>query len=352
MDIITALGGNFLFNQKLGRDYSINDLFGRGYRAVFLALGCQEGTQLGVADEDPTMSGYESGIGFLLKVHDHVAGIKTIDLGGNVVAVVGGGNVAMDCVRSALRMGAKEVHLIYRRSREDMPADGEEIEAAEAEGIVFHFLTNPTRILSRDGRISGLELVDMRQTEVDARGRRNVTPVAGTEKVLPCGTLIAAIGQQVRSGAIKGEDGVEMNRWKCVGADKSSLLTSRPGVFAGGDCVSGPSTLIHAMANGLKAARAMDDWIRLGEVRFFPRSRMREILKDNRLLVEDCVEIPVKSEYRVHHPELDPEIRKQMFEEVEQPISAEAAYKEAKRCMRCYRLYSVITDRPIPASHS
>jgi formate dehydrogenase beta subunit len=102
----------------------------------------------------------------------------------------------------------------------------------------------------------------------------------------------------------------------------------------------------------LKAARAIDDWVRLGEVRFFPRSRMRQILNENKLLVSDIVEIPVKSEYRVHHPELDPEIRKQMFEEVEHTISAEEAYKEAKRCLRCYRVYSVITERPIPESHT
>lgn len=351
MDIITALGGKFLFNQKMGRDFSVDSLFAHGYRAVFLAMGCQEGTQLGVKDEDPTLEGYESGIGFLLKVHDHVAGIKKIEMKGEVV-VVGGGNVAMDCVRSAVRMGAKRVHLIYRRTKQDMPADHEEIEAAEKEGIVFHYLTNPTRLISENGKLTGVELVEMRQTEVDARGRRNVVPMPGTEKIMNCTTIIAAIGQQVQSGAIQPEDGVSLNKWKCVDVDQASLLTSRPGVFAGGDCSSGPSTLIHAMANGLKAARAIDDWIRLGEVRFFPRSRMRKILRDNRLLVDDCVEVPVKSEYRVHHPELDPEIRKQMFEEVEQVYSAEDAYKEAKRCMRCFRLYSVITDRPIPPSHS
>ncbi len=351
MDIITELGGRFLFNQALGRDYSIDDLFARGYRAVFLALGCQEGTKLGVADEDPSMPGYELGIGFLLKVHDHVAGIHTTQLSDTVV-VVGGGNVAMDCVRSALRMGAEDVHLVYRRSHGDMPADAEEIEAAEREGVIFHFLTNPTRILSKDGHISGVEVVDMVQTEVDARGRRNVKPVPGSERILSCSTLIAAIGQQVRSGALKTGDGVTMDRWAFVGTNNSSLLTSRPGVFAGGDCATGPSTLIHAMAAGLKAARAIDDWVRRGEVRFFPRSRMRQILNENKLLASDIVEIPVKSEYRVHHPELDPEIRKQMFEEVQHTISAEEAYREAKRCLRCYRVYSVITERPIPESHT
>ena len=350
-DIITTLGGRFMFNQALGRDYSVNDLFGRGYRAVFLALGCQEGTKLGVADEDSSMPGYESGIGFLLKVHEHVAGVHEVKLSGDVV-VVGGGNVAMDCVRSAVRMGARTVHLVYRRSREDMPADSEEIQAAEDEGIVLHFLTNPTRILSEDGHISGVELVHMRQTEPDEKGRRKVEPIPGTERKLSCSTIIAAIGQQVRSGALKSGDGIAMDRWAYVGVDNSSLLTSRPGVFAGGDCASGPSTLIHAMAAGLKAARAIDDWVRLGEVRFFPRSRMRQILSKNKLLVSDIVDMPVKSEYRVHHPELDPEIRKQMFEEVEHTISAEEAYKEASRCLRCYRVYSVITERPIPQSHT
>ena len=350
-DIITKLGGRILFNQKLGRDYSVDDLFARGYRAVFLALGCQEGTQMGVKDEDPKLAGYESGIGFLLKVHDYVAGDRKEGVSGDVV-VVGGGNVAMDCVRSAVRMGARIVHLVYRRSREDMPADKEEIQAAEAEGIVLHFLTNPTRVLSEDGKITGVELVHMRQTEPDERGRRKVEPDPGTERTIKCSTLIAAIGQQVLSGAIKKSDGVDMNAWHCVGTDNSSLLTSRPGVFAGGDCATGPSTLIHAMAAGLKAARAIDDWVRLGEVRFFPRSCMRQILSENRFLASDIGEIPVKSEYRVHHPELDPDIRKQMFEEVERTITPEEAYREAKRCLRCYRIYSVITGQPIPESHT
>jgi formate dehydrogenase beta subunit len=351
MDIITQLGGQFLFNQKLGRDYTVNDLFARGYRAVFLALGCQEGTRLGVANEDPRYAGYESGIGFLLKVHDHVAGVKEIKLEGDVV-VVGGGNVAMDCVRSAVRMGARTVHLVYRRTREDMPADHEEIQAAEDEGIVMHFLTNPTELISENGKVVGVKLVHMRQTEKDARGRRNVEPVPGSERTINCTTIIAAIGQQIQSGSINDADGVALNKWRTVGVDNVSLMTSRPGVFAGGDCETGPSTLIHAMAAGLKAARAIDDWVRLGEVRFFPRSRMRQILRENKLLASDVTEIPVKSEYRVHHPELDPNIRKQMFEEVERPISTEEAYREAKRCLRCYRVYSVITADPIPESHS
>lgn len=346
-DIITELGGRFLFNEALGRDYSIDDLFQRGYKSVFLALGCQQGTRMGVKDEDPTMAGYESGIGFLLKVHDHIAGIRQTNLSGDIV-VVGGGNVAMDCARSALRMGAGKVHLIYRRTREDMPADAEEIKAAESEGVIFHFLTNPSRVVSENGRVTGLDLVKLHCAGVDARGRNVVEVTPGTEQFMGCTVLIAAIGQQVQPDIFKPEDGVKMNRWKCVDVDQATLMTSRAGVFAGGDCVSGPSALVNAMAGGLQAARGIDDWIQLGHVRFSPRSRMREILNEHKMLSSDCIDVPVKMEYRVHHPELDPEVRKHMFEEVEGAISQEEAYREARRCMRCYRIYSVITSEPIP----
>jgi formate dehydrogenase (NADP+) beta subunit len=350
-DIITTLGGRFLFNKSLGTDFSIDDLFARGYRAVFLALGCQQGVWLGVPDEDPTMPGYESGIAFLLKVHDHVAGIQEIKLSGDVV-VVGGGNVAMDCARSALRMGANSVHLVYRRTREDMPADIEEVEAAEKEGVVFHFLSAPSRVVSAEGRVSGVELLKMQQTEPDAGGRKGVKPIPGTESTLPCALVIAAIGQKVRKGVLTPADGVKMNKWGWVEVDENTLSTTREGVFAGGDCSSGPSTLIHAMAAGLWAARSIDDYVQRGHVRFSPRSRMRHILNTHKMLASDSIEYPVRSLHRVHHPELSPEVRKQMFEEVEQAISSEDAYHEASRCLRCYRIYSVITEQPIPQGNA
>jgi len=346
-DTILALGGRFLFNRVMGRDFTSDDLFEQGYLAVFLGLGCQEPVLLGVAGEDPAMPGYETGIGFMLKVHDHIAGIRKTDLSGDVV-VVGGGNVAMDCARSALRMGASSVHVVYRRTREDMPADKGEIVAAEEEGVIFHFLTNPARILSDDEGVTGVSLTTMRTTVPDKKGRMGVEAVPDSEQTFPCAHIIAAIGQQVQAGALSQEDRIGLNRWRCVAADPSTLATSRPGVFAGGDCTSGPGTLVQSMADGLKAARNIDDWIQRGQLRFFPRSRMRQLLKDNEMLDSNCIEIPIRSEYRVHHPELDPEIRKHMFEEVEQTISQEDAYKEASRCLRCYRVYSVITQQPIP----
>ncbi|MBB4304594.1 formate dehydrogenase beta subunit [Rhodobium orientis] len=345
-DIIAALGGRFLFGQQLGRDFTVEDLFARGYKAVFLGLGCQAGTALGVEGEEHARGGYHRGIDFLLKVHDHVAGVRNLDLSGEVV-VVGAGNVAMDCVRSAVRLGADNVHVVYRRTRQDMPADDEEIVAADHEGIHLHTLTNPTRILTEDGNVVGVELVKMEQTEPDESGRRKVRPIPGTEYTIPCDTIVAAIGQQVEDEAMVESDGIAFNRWKCVETD-DALLTSRPGVFAGGDCVTGPSTLIYAMSAGLQAARNINDWIQLGTIRFFKRTRMRQLLEDNRILANDVVETPVRAAYRVHNPALDPELRKHMFGEVEQTISNREAYAEAQRCMRCYRVYSVITQHSIP----
>ena len=345
-DIIVDLGGRFRYGQALGRDFSIDDLFAQGYKAVFLALGCQQGTALGVENEDATHAGYYSGIDFLLKVHDHVAGIEKLDMKGEVL-VVGGGNVAMDCVRSSIRLGANNVHVIYRRTRADMPADHEELEAADHEGIHFHTLTNPTRIITENGKVVGVELVRMEQTEPDESGRRKVRPVPGSEFVMKCDTIIAAIGQQVENSDDVKSQGIDLNRWKTVQTDRT-LATSRPGVFAGGDCVTGPSTLIIAMATGLKAARNINDWIQLGSVRFFKRSRMRQLIKDNDFIGDDVIATPVRNMYRVHNPALDPELRKHMFEEVEQTISDKQAYAEAQRCMRCYRIYSVVTAHSIP----
>ena len=345
-DIIVDLGGQFRYGQALGRDFDLDDLFAEGYKAVFLGLGCQAGTKLGVAGEDQARDGYYSGIDFLLKVHDHVDGTAPLAVKGEVF-VVGGGNVAMDCVRSAIRLGADKVHVIYRRTLEDMPADADEIKAAREEGVEFHTLCNPTRILTENGRVTGIEIARMEQSEPDESGRRKVRPIPGSETVLPADALIAAIGQQVEDGAAIEKDGIALDRWHNVAAD-DTLATTRPGVFAGGDCVTGASTLIYAMAAGLKAARNIEDWVEQGAVRFFKRSRMRRLISDNRFLADDVAETPVRNAYRVHNPELDPELRKHMFDEVEQTISAAAAYDEAQRCMRCYRIYSVVTQHPIP----
>ena len=300
-----------------------------------------------MAGEDPSLEGYEPGVDFLLQVHRYVEGFSPMTVEGDVV-VVGGGNVAMDCARSAMRMGANSVRLIYRRTRDDMPADHEEIQDAIEEGIEFNFLVNPTRLIAEDGKVTGVEITDMRQGEPDARGRRKVEPISGSTRILGCSMVIAAIGQQVDPDCLVPEDGVELSKRGCIAADAVTLATSRPGVFAGGDCFLGPSTLIHAMANGLKAARSIDDYLHYGRVRFFPRSRMRQIINNYKVLSKEWLDTPVEHKYRVSIEEMDPEIRKERFSEVERTITPEEAYHEAERCLRCYRVYSVVTESPIP----
>lgn len=355
-DIIERLGGRFFYGQRLGRDFTLDALKERGYKSAFLALGCSEGRLMQVEGESLSLDGYQPGIDFLLRVHDHVETQSSASLSG-VVVVVGGGNVAMDCVRSALRMGAREVHLVYRRTRDAMPADHEEIEAAEKEGVIFHYLTNPVRIVTHEcadgegvtrSRVTGVEVVDMREGEPDARGRRGVVVAPGTERFIACDLLIPAIGQQLSSDSLLPVDGVEVDAKGRVVVDHATLGTTRPGVFAGGDCALGPSTLIQAMANGLKGARSIDDYLRFGRVRFFPRSRMRRLINDFEPLSRQWVDTPVKHLYRIHAQELDPAYRSQIFDEVERPITAEEAYHEAGRCLRCYRVYSVVTEAAIP----
>ncbi|MBV8648653.1 MAG: FAD-dependent oxidoreductase [Paludibacterium sp.] len=343
---IVSLGGKMVYGKKLGEDFAINDLFAQGYDSVFLGYGASRGTLLGVQDEDPTLKGYFSGIDFLKAVHDRVEDGVPFEVKGEVV-VVGGGNVAMDCVRSALRLGAKKVHLVYRRTVADMPADHEEIEASEKEGVVFHCLTNPSRLISDNGKVVGVEVVDMRQTEMDARGRRSVEAVEGSEHRLNCDVVIAAIGQQVDRATLGETDGIETDRWGCVVADKDTMATSRPGVFAGGDCVLGPQTLIQAMAHGERAALSIVQYLQGETPVVLPEQRMQQLIADNKLLKNECLKHEVMLKDRQPVPEQDVESRVGNFTEVEFALTQRDAYLESERCLRCYRHYLVVTENPL-----
>ncbi len=301
---------------------------------------------IGAMGEDPNHEGYDFGVDFLLRInHEHIDRGIPMRLGERMV-VVGGGNVAMDCVRSALRMGVKEVHLVYRRGRSEMPADPEEIKAAEEEGVIFHLQVNPVRIISEKGKITGIELIETELAQPDESGRRSVTPKEGSEFVLAVDHVIPAIGQKVEPGFVSPDkDGVAFTRWGTIDVVGDTLMTTHKGVFAGGDCVTGPATLVQAMAQGEKGARNIDDYLTRGRVRFYSEDRMSALVSHVQPMVDPGLAIPVKHEYRVKIKELDPEIRRQIFEEVEKPISVEEAYHEAHRCMRCYQIYSVITEQ-------
>ncbi|MBA2882270.1 formate dehydrogenase beta subunit [Desulfosalsimonas propionicica] len=343
--IIETLGGKIFYGRKMGRDFTLKSLYADGYQAIFLGVGTHKGKAMGAIGEDPKLKGYAFGVDLLLKInHDYIDRGIPMELGEKMV-VVGGGNVAMDCVRSALRMGVREVHLVYRRSRNEMPADQEEVEGAEKEGVIFHFLTHPTRIISENGRVKGLELIKMELGEPDKSGRRSVTPMQGSEFTLETDAVVPAIGQQVEHGFLLPEDDVDFNKWGMIDVKEDALMTTRKGVFAGGDCVTGPATLIQAMAQGERGAEGIDNYLTHGRIRFNPDLRMSRLVHAIQPMIKKGVSIPIKHEYRVKVRELDPEIRKRIFEEVEEPISVDEAYHEASRCMRCYRVYSVITEQ-------
>jgi formate dehydrogenase beta subunit len=348
-DIIRQLGGHFLYGKALGRDFSVDDLLGKGYDAVFLAYGASKASRLGVRNEELVPHGYVSGIDFLFKVYKRVESGEPFELDGDVV-VVGGGNVAMDCVRSARRLGAKSVHLVYRRTLEDMPADREEVLAAQQEGVIFHCLANPAEIVVTGNRVAGVKLAAMRQTGIDAKGRRGVEPIPDAETFMACDWVIAAIGQVVANDVLRPEEGIELDRWNWVMADPDTLETSRPGVFAGGDCVLGPlspMTLVNALDHGERAAASIRDYLLSGRTHVTPERRMQKFLADNRLLDDKRLECAPLEKPRAHVPELAVDDRVQNFAEVDGVISRETAYEEAGRCLRCYRLYSLVTVKSL-----
>ena len=345
-DIIRQLGGNFFYGKVLGRDFALDTLLASGYDAAFLAYGASQGATLGVRNEEQKPEGYTSGVDFLLNVHKHVEYGEPFAVVGDVL-VVGGGNVAMDCVRSARRMGAKSVHLVYRRTVEDMPAEPDEVHAAQEEGVIFHCLVNPSALVIENGRLQGVELVQMRQTEVDAKGRRGVEPIPGSESFMKCDLLIAAIGQQVDKNALQPEEGVARDRWNCITVNPDTLETTRRGVFAGGDCVLGPQTLVNALDHGERAAASIRDYLLHGEVRLTPAFRMQKLLAKNHLLDGECLNNPVIQRPRKPIPERDATERIASFAEVDGVLAKEDAYEEARRCLRCYRIYSIVTAKSL-----
>lgn len=352
-DIVKKMGANFHYNQKLGRDFDLDELFQRGYEAVFISCGCPQGSYLGMEGEDTSLPEYENGIEFLDRVYEGVQNGQAPRLEGDVV-VVGGGNVAMDCCRAACRIATGTTHLVYRRTEADAPADPDEIAAAKEEGVQFHFLTGQDGLVMDNGQIAGLRVVDMERTEPDASGRRGVKPIPGSGHVIPCKYVIAAIGQKTDSGMLKDSDGVERDRKNCIRINEAHE-TSRPGVFAGGDCTtgpraSGPTTMIMGMGHAYFAARSIDQYLSSEATPFNSRWRLSEWIAKGKLLDEDFDSPSKIRTARVGLKELDPKARKTNFEEVEQTMSREEAWKEASRCMRCYRVMSLVTEEPIPGN--
>lgn len=332
VSIVEKLGAEIKFGVNVGQDITIEDISKEGYKAIFVGVGAPESSSMRCEGEDAGYMCFMTGIHFLKEV---AFGRRPIE--GKKMLVIGGGNVAMDCVRSALRTGFEDVNLIYRRTEAEMPADPLEIEEAKEEGVVFHYLVQPIKVLAENNKVSGLECLKMELGEPDESGRRRPVPIEGSNFIIECDAVVPAIGQICVVDCVLPED-MELTRWKTLVVDEQTFQSSTQKVFGGGDCITGPDTLIAALAAGKKAAKFIAKYLETGECRPENEERMEKTISD--LGVFDPKEkMPFPGLTR--RPKLvalDPKERIKSFEEVESGISGPEALTEAARCLRCYRI--------------
>jgi formate dehydrogenase beta subunit len=341
-------------NTAAGRDFTISELRHQGFSAVLIAVGAHRSRDLSIPGVD--LDGVHKGIEFLLNVN---LGYK-FTIGKNVL-VIGGGNVAMDVARtaarevvkqhteneivpsddsiaavatremvdislSALRMGAREVHIVCLERRQEMPAALEEIEEAESEGIILHPGFGPKRIVGRDGKVVGLETLDTKWV-FDQAGRFNPAFYENSEKQLECDTVIMAIGQAAKLDFLRPEDGVQVSARGLIAVSRDTLMTSAPGIFAGGDCVFGPRLIIDSVGDGKRAAIAIDEHLR-GHKHPEPVIEV-DVLERHRMFADfmDIARQPVP---------MVPLERRTGVTEVELGFDEQTAMAEARRCLRCW----------------
>ncbi len=316
IEAIENLGVTIKTGVKVGTDISWETLK-QEYDATFIAIGAHKDQRMGIPGED--LPGVVPGVVLLRDINLG----KDVDLEGKKVVVVGGGNVAMDAARSAKRLGAESVTVVYRRRKEDMPAEKEEIEAAMEEGISFNLMVNPVEIIG-DGKVEKVRCVKMRAGEFDSSGRRRTYPIEGSEFDLECDVFIPAIGQVPDTDVFMG-DGLEIKRGGTFEVDPRTLATDIPSIFAGGDCVTGPATVVEAIEAGKKAASSINELL-VGDPNVVPEPKHERKL--TRPIVEDKLE-------RIRAKELSPNIRVNSFAEVELGYDATQAQQEAMRCLRC-----------------
>ena len=324
---ILGLGIEIKTGVCLGRNFSIADLQAQGYKSVFLAVGAHKASKLGLAGEE-SVAGVYRGIDFLREVQ-----LDEPPAFDGVVVVVGGGNTAIDAARTALRCGADKVQIVYRRSINEMPAHPEEIAAAQAEGVEILFLTNPQKLLTENNRVTGIECLRMCLEETVPGERPRPVPVEGSEFTVPCGCLISAIGQGVDTGFAQHEDTLQLAKWGTIIVNKETLETSVPGVFAGGDVVTGPFTAISSIAQGKKAATAIMNYLQSGSAgvsahKFYSFKHKLATLSEHEFEKFGKLE-------RVKQGELEVLDRISCFKEVETGYTEVEAHHEAERCLEC-----------------
>ncbi|MBW2065522.1 MAG: FAD-dependent oxidoreductase [Deltaproteobacteria bacterium] len=326
IDHILKLGIDVRTGEKLGMDFTLEDLEGHGFKAVFIGIGAHLGMRLRIPGEEDFRG-----------VVDAVSFLRDTNLGkrgkpGDRVVVIGGGNVAIDAARTALRLGSKEVHIVYRRSREEMPAYPEEIEGALEEGVKIHYLTAPVEIKGHNGVVRGIECIKTELGKPDATGRRRPVPVQGSEHLIECDSVIPAIGQQVDTSWVTNISGLEISRRGTLVVNPHTMQTSKPHVFASGDAVTGPATVIEAIASGRKAVEAMDLFLRGEDLESFTKE-----LAAAEPPGRDWDEIPrdISKQPRPRPATITGRGRGLSFDEVNLGLSEDEARRESERCLNC-----------------
>ncbi len=326
IDYLVKSGVSIKTHMALGKDFTLDDLHSQGYKAVFLATGAHKPIEIGVPGEEA--EGVLQALEYLKDVHLG----RPVELGAEI-AIIGGGNSAVDAARVALRnKNVKKVTILYRRSIKEMPAYPEEVKAALEEGVKIEFLVAPTRVRTKDGKVMGVQCQRMKLGEKDESGRAKPVPIEGSDFFVPTDTLVLALSERAYTPYLKDGDGLSLSpRWGTIIVDPATMATTRPGVFAGGDVVTGPSSVVDAIAAGKAAADAIDNYL---EGR--PLVRSRQLTRPSMYVPPvELKEDEFEQAKRSKMPHLPPSKRKTMHEEIELGFSKDLAVREARRCLRC-----------------
>jgi NADPH-dependent glutamate synthase beta subunit-like oxidoreductase len=330
-ELIQQEGVEIRYNTRLGRDIKFEDLEAQGFEATFVAVGAHLGRPLGIPGEN--LPGSMDAIDFLRKV---ALGEK-VALGDKVL-VLGGGNSAMDAARTSVRLGAKQVRIVYRRTRNEMPANVWEIEEAEEEGVEFLYLAAPMECQGADDGVHGLVCQQMELGEPDESGRRKPVPSDMAPFVLEADSIIAAVGQKPDFSPFSADESIKLNRYGYMEVDQHTMATSKPGVFVGGDAVSGGGTVIEAINAGKVAAKYIDQYLSGEPVAEDIEDKIKRLAvylgaqKSTYPLTET-----VDYGTRQKMPVLPVDVRKHTFDAVELGYTLDQVTAEADRCLRCHR---------------
>ncbi len=326
IDYICACGVEVRYNTPIDARHTVNDLLEEGYSAVFIAAGAQSSLRMGIAGEDEAVEGLYHGLQFLTETR---AG-KPLVLKGRVV-VIGGGNVAMDVARTALRVGAEDVQIFYRRTVSEMPAWKKDIEEAIEEGVVINPLWAPKRILNDGKKVTGIEFVRSK-TVFDVEGGSRLSLDENTTQTVEVDAVIVSVGQAPDVSFLSQDSRLERALWGSLKVDENSLATNVDGIFAGGDFTTGPSTVIQAIASGRRAALAINQYLKGDQGRLAILNEKTKLKQDMGLALDEEI---MEEKPRIEVGTEKPQDRIKDFREVEKGFTREQAFQEAMRCLRC-----------------